>query len=48
MIDLILKMLELNEFRGISKDIDIAKGCNKLPVTFKEGWRQRKRCKAWQ
>lgn len=48
MIDLILKMLDINKMYGVSKNIDIAKGVNKLPMTFKEGWNQRKRVKKWQ
>lgn len=48
MMDLILKMLDIGEMYGVSKNIDIAKGINKLPSTFKEGWSQRKRVKKWQ
>ena len=48
MLELILKMLELDDFRGVSKNIDIAKGSNKLPMTFREAWEQRKRRKQWQ
>ncbi len=46
MIDLIIDMLSLDDFKGKSKYIDIAKGSNKLPTTFKEGWKQHKR--RWQ
>jgi len=48
MIDLILQMLAQGDLIGVSKNIDIAKGVNKLPKTIKEGWKQRKRIKAWQ
>ena len=48
MIDLILKMLQVGDIIGVSKNIDIAKGSNKLPMTLKEGWKQRKRAKKWQ
>jgi len=48
MIELILKMLDIDEFIGMSKRIDIAKGKNKMPQSFREGWRQRKRAKVWQ
>tara|TARA_R110000850_G_scaffold187_1_gene1428 strand:- start:877 stop:1002 length:126 start_codon:yes stop_codon:yes gene_type:complete len=41
-------MLDINKMHGVSKNIDIAKGVNKLPMTFKEGWNQRKRVKKWQ
>ena len=44
MIDLILKMLDIDDkMYGVSKNIDIAKGVNKLPMTFSEGWKQYKR-----
>tara|TARA_R110001632_G_scaffold181154_1_gene301234 strand:- start:290 stop:442 length:153 start_codon:yes stop_codon:yes gene_type:complete len=44
MIDLILKMLDIDDkMHGVSKNIDIAKGVNKLPMTFREGWKQYKR-----
>jgi hypothetical protein len=48
MIDLILKMLELNAHYGVSRNIDIAKGINKTPLTIKEGLEQIKRRKAWR
>lgn len=48
MIDLILKILDLDEMVGVSKEIDIAKGVNKLPLTFKDAWKQHKRIKGWQ
>jgi hypothetical protein len=47
MIDNILKLLEIQEYYGMSKNIDIAKGINKLPSTISEGWKQHKRAKAW-
>jgi len=48
MIDLILKMLDIDDMYGVSKNIDIAKGSNKLPMTINEGWKQYKRAKQWQ
>ena len=48
MIDLILKMLELDKHYGVSRNVDIAKGINKTPLRFSDGWEQRKRRKAWQ
>ena len=48
MIDIILKMLSIDDMIGVSKNIDIAKGVNKLPMTFSEGWEQRKRLKKWK
>jgi hypothetical protein len=47
MLDLILKMLEVDDFVGRSKNIDIAKGSNKLPMSLNEAWKQRKRMRAW-
>ena len=47
MFDLILKCLDLGELRGVSKEIDIAKGVNKLQTTFRGSWNQYKRKKAW-
>jgi len=43
MIDLILKMLDIAKMYGVSKNIDIAKGVNKLPTNFREAWEQHKR-----
>jgi hypothetical protein len=48
MIDTILKLIELSEYYGISKNIDIAKGINKTPMTIREGLKRQKRIKAWQ
>ena len=48
MMDLILKMLELDEHIGVSKELDIAKGVNKLPLTFKEARKIHKRKSAWR
>ena len=48
MIELILKILDVDEFAGQSESIDIAKGKYKLPTTLKEGWKQFKRELAWQ
>jgi len=48
MIDFILKSLEVDEMYGVSKNIDIAKGVNKTPLTFNEAWKRRKRIRKWQ
>lgn len=48
MIENIIDLLALNKYIGVSKEIDIAKGVNKMPQTFKEGWEQYKRKRAWQ
>lgn len=33
---MISKILKFNDFYGVSKTIDIAKGINKIPTTLKE------------
>tara|TARA_R110000772_G_scaffold83493_6_gene176630 strand:- start:10578 stop:10718 length:141 start_codon:yes stop_codon:yes gene_type:complete len=43
MLENIIYLLNLDDFYGVSENIDIAKGKNKIPLTFKEGWRARKR-----
>lgn len=48
MISVILKILEIDKMYGVSKNIDIAKGSNKLALTWREAQEQRKRNKAWQ
>ena len=40
---IILELLQLDNWYGISHEVDIAKGINKLPETFKEGFEQQKR-----
>jgi len=45
---IILKLLNIDEFYGLSKTIDIAKGKNKLPQSLKEGFEQIKRKTKWQ
>lgn len=48
MIGFILKLMEVDDFRGRSENIDIAHGGNKLQTTFKGAWKQHKRKKAWR
>jgi len=48
MIDFILQLLEIDEFKGKSERIDFVKGSHKIPMSIKEGWKQYKRTKAWQ
>ena len=43
MIELINSILAIDNFEGKSERIDIAKGKNELPLTFREAWRQLKR-----
>lgn len=45
MIQLIIQLLALDEFYGVSKNIDIAKGVNALPKGIKEIYKQAKRRK---
>lgn len=47
MFDIIITTLSIGKFRGYSKEIDIAKGKNKLQTTWKGSWEQYKRRKAW-
>lgn len=48
MIELIIQMLQLNEFEGQSELIEIAKGKYKIQDNVKGIRRQIKREKAWQ
>jgi len=48
MIELILQMLQLDEFKGQSEAIDIAKGKHKIQHTLKGLAKQKKRKDAWQ
>lgn len=47
MIGLLLDILALDDFYGVSKEIDIAKGKNELALTVKKRWKQYKR-KQWR
>lgn len=47
MLGIVLDILAMDDFYGESEEIDIAKGKNKLTTSFKEGWKQYKRKKAW-
>ena len=44
---IVFDLLQLDEFKAVSENIDIAKGKYKLPETFKEGVKQGKRKLAW-
>jgi hypothetical protein len=48
MIQLIFEMLHLSEHYGQSEIIEIAKGKNELPETWKQTINQLKRKKAWR
>ena len=43
MVELILKILDVDDFYNQSETIDIAKGKYKLMTSFKEAWKQLKR-----
>jgi len=43
-----IELLNLTEWYGISKNIDIAKGINQIPTNIKQGIDQIKRQSAWQ
>lgn len=45
---IVFQLLQIDDFKGISENIDIAKGKYKLPETIKEGIKQGKRKLAWQ
>lgn len=45
MIDLTLQLLRYSDFKGISENIDIAKGKYKIPMSVKEGIYYHKRFK---
>ena len=45
MIDLIIQLLQVDEFYGESELIDIAKGKYKIPYTIKEHVKSKKRNK---
>lgn len=40
---IVLKLLQIDDFYGVSENIEIAKGKYKLPQTLKEGYKQIKR-----
>jgi hypothetical protein len=41
-------MLAIDDYYGLSEEIEIAKGKNKLCTNWREAWRQNKRRKKWQ
>jgi hypothetical protein len=43
MINIILDILAMDDFYGVSETIDIAKGKNEIPLTFKSGIKKIKR-----
>ncbi len=48
MINNILDLLRLHEFYNESKNIEIAKGKNEIPLTWKKGFEQIKRQYKWK
>jgi|GWRWMinimDraft_13_1066021.scaffolds.fasta_scaffold00046_5 hypothetical protein len=48
MLKNIIQLLQLNDHYGVSENIEIAKGKNELPKSFKQGYRQIKRELKWQ
>ena len=48
MIEIIIRMMEVDDFIGKSDIIDIAKGKYKLPMSINEAWQQHKRKRAWR
>ena len=47
MIGLILDILEMDDWHGVSEEIEIAKGKYKLPTNIKEGYKQEIRRRKW-
>jgi hypothetical protein len=47
MLGIILDILAMDDFYGISEEIEIAKGKNKLCTKWGEAWKQSKRKKKW-
>lgn len=45
---MIIEALQMYDYIGVSKTIDIAKGINKLPSNLKDAREQAKRAKAWK
>ena len=45
---MLLQLLNIDKFYGISETMEIAKGKNKIPITIKEGYEQIKRKIKWQ
>ena len=43
----IIKLLQSNDFRGVSDAVDIAKGRHQLPKTWKQMYNTIKRTKIW-
>ena len=40
---ILFKLLNIDDFYGVSEEIEVAKGKYKLPLTLKEGYKQIKR-----
>lgn len=47
MIKLLLDILSMDDFYGISEEIEVVSGKNKLCTNVKEAWEQNKRKKEW-
>lgn len=47
MVEIVLKLLSMDNWYGAGENVDFAKGSDEIPMTFKKGWQQikRKRCK---
>lgn len=43
MINITLQLLRLDDFKGLSENIDIAKGKYELPMSIKKAWKHKKR-----
>jgi hypothetical protein len=43
----LIELLNMNEYYGVSENIDIAKGRYQIPYTWKDAWKNIKR-RLWQ
>ena len=48
MIGIIVELLNMDDYYGVSESIDIAKGKYKVPMTFKDARDKINRQKAWR
>lgn len=48
MINEITDLLKIDPYYGVSENIEIAKGYNKIPLSIKEGYEQFKRKREWR
>jgi len=47
MLRVVLDLLSVRDYTGLSKELDIACGKNEIKTSFKEAWKDIKREKRW-